>query len=85
MATTLSPILLTARDILRESKKPMHVNDLATVAVSSNRNLGMSPEAFALKLAGALSQHLKLKTQKPIFAKPQNKNGSYKKGIYRLK
>lgn len=86
MATiTLSPILTTARDILREGGTPMHVNDMADGAVHANQNLGMTADVFAKKLASALARHMKLKTQTPIFAKVQNKNGSYKKGIYRLK
>lgn len=85
MTAKLSPILITARDILRECRQPMHVNDIAKEALNSNRNLGMTAEVFAKKLSSALAQHLKLKTQKPIFAKPLNKDGSSKKGIYRLK
>lgn len=86
MATiTLSPILTTARDMLREVGAPLHVNEIAEGAVNANENLGMTADVFAKKLASALARHLKLKTQTPIFAKVQNKNGSYKRGIYRLK
>ncbi len=82
----LSPILATAKDILRENKnRPMHVNEIAELAVKSARNQAMSPEEFATRLSGALAAHLKLKTQTPIFTKPLNKKGRPLKGIYRLK
>ena len=82
----LSPILATARDILKEHKnKPMHISEIVDVAVNSARNQSMSSEDFATKLGAALAAHLKLKTQKPIFTKPLNKKGRPQKGIYRLK
>lgn len=82
----LSPILATARDILKDNKnKPMHVNEIAEIAVKSARNQTMLAEEFAAKLSSALAAHLKLKTSKPIFSKPLNKQGKPQKGVYRLK
>lgn len=82
----LSTILTTAQEILKENKnQAMHVNDIAAAAVNSNRNQGMTAEDFAIKLSGALAAHLKLKTSKPIFTKPLNKQGRPQKGIYCLK
>jgi hypothetical protein len=84
--TQLSPILTTARDILKENKnKPMHVNEISELAIKSARNQSMSAEEFSTKLSSALASHLRLKTQKPIFTKPLNKKGRPQKGIYRLK
>ncbi len=80
----LSPILTTARDILKEhNNKAMHVNEIADVAVKSARNQSMTADDFATKLSGALSGHLN--TQTPIFTKPLNKQGRPQKGMYRLK
>ena len=79
----LSPVLQSAKDILAQGKKEMHVNDIAASAVASNKNLGLSVDAFATKLSSALAANLK--TQKPIFAKPLNKQGRPQKGVYRLK
>lgn len=84
--TILPQILITARDILKENKnKPLHVNEIAEIAVKSARNQTMTADVFAAKLSGALSSHLKIKTSKPIFTKPLNKQGKPQKGIYRLK
>lgn len=80
---TLTPILLIAYDILNSTKSPMHVNEISSIAVKSNKNMGMSEEELAVKLSSSLSQHLR--TKSPIFAKIANKNGSLKRGIYRLK
>lgn len=79
----LSPILQAAKDILAESRKEMHVNDIAKAAVSKNKNLGMPEDEFARKLTAALAANLK--TKKPLFAKPLNKQGAPRKGVYRLK
>lgn len=79
----LSPVLQSAKDILAQGKKEMHVNDIAASAVASHKNLGLSVEAFATKLSSALAANLK--TQKPIFAKPLNKQGRPQRGVYRLK
>lgn len=80
----LSPILTTARDILKEhNNKAMHVNEIADVAVKSARNQSMTAEDYASKLSGALSAHLN--TQTPIFTKPLNEQGRPRKGMYRLK
>lgn len=83
---SLSTILETARDILRDKKKAMHVNEIAEEAVNSARNQGMTAEVFSKKLLGALAGHLKLKTQKPVFMRVEGKKkGTMKKGYYRLK
>jgi hypothetical protein len=80
----LSTILEVAREIMREHKGPMHVNDIAEQAVSSARNLNMTAEAFSGKLASALSAHVK--TKKPVFLRVKDpKKGTNKKGVYRLK
>jgi hypothetical protein len=82
----LTPILATARDILKEhNNSPMHVNEIAAAAVKSARNQSMSVEDFSSKLSSALAAHLKITRQKPIFTKPLNKQGRPQKGIYRLK
>lgn len=80
---TLTPTLQIAFDILNDNKQAMHVNDIAANAVKLNKNMGMNESELASKLSSALSTHLKTKT--PIFAKVANKNGTLKKGIYRLK
>lgn len=81
--TDLTPILETARQILSEHKKAMHVNDIAEIAVCTNRNQQLPSDEFAKKLSSALAANLKVK--KPAFAKVANKNGTMKRGVYRLK
>ena len=80
---TLPPILQVAKEIMQTNKAVMHVREITEIAVSQNKNLGLPPEEFMSKLSSALAAHLK--TQNPIFSKPTNKDGSKRKGIYRLK
>jgi len=79
----LSPVLEMARQILAESRKAMHVDDIAASAVRTNRNLQMDAETLAEKLSIALSSNVKSKS--PFFAKIKNKTGGLKRGIYKIK
>lgn len=81
--TKLTPILETAKQILNESRKPMHVRELAEVAVRTNRNFQLDAEMLADRFAAALAANLN--TKSPSFGKVKNKQGGLKKGIYRLK
>ena len=79
----LSPVLEIARQVLTEHRKAMHVNDIAAVAITTNRNLGMSQDQLAIRLGSALSTNVKAKS--PSFTKTKNKTGGLKRGIYRVK
>lgn len=84
MATTnLSPILEVCKEIMLENKMEMHVNDVARIAVETNRNLNKSEADFAAALSSSLASHVK--TKNPLFSKPLNKTGGKKRGVYRLK
>lgn len=74
-------ILDVAYEVLKEANEPLHVNNIALIAVQKGETLGLSFEAFVKKLNSSLIGDLK--REKPRFAKIQNKNGSFKKGIYR--
>lgn len=84
-AQQLSAILQVAKEILTDNRnKSMHVNEIAKVAVQTNRNMAMSEENFATKVAAALAANIK--TKSPTFIKPKNpKTGVAKKGYYKLK
>lgn len=87
MATQLTPILEIVREILKDAGlKGMHVDDIATAALSQNKNMGLAADEFSRRIQGALAANLKLKTQKPSFAKVEGgKKGQFKRGWYRAK
>ena len=87
MATQLTPILEVVREILKGAGlKGMHVDDIAAAAVSQNKNMGLAGDEFSRRIQGALAANLKLKTQKPSFAKVEgSKKGQFKRGWYRVK
>lgn len=87
MATQLTPILEVVREILKGAGlKGMHVDDIAVAAVSQNKNMGLAVDEFSRRIQGALAAHLKLKTQKPSFARVEgSKKGQFKRGWYRVK
>ena len=83
----LTPILEVAKEILKSAGlKGMHVDDIAKLALEQNKNMGLSFEDFSRKLQTALASNLKLKTQKPSFARVEgSKRGQYRRGWYRTK
>ena len=87
MTGKLTPILETAKEILKPTGlKGMHVDDIAEIAVSQNKNMGLLKEDFSRRLQAALASNLKLKTQKPSFTRVEGaKKGVFKKGWYRAK
>lgn len=84
-APQLSVILQVAKEILTDNRnKAMHVNEIAKIAVQTNRNMAMTEEDFATKVAAALAANVK--TKSPTFIKPKNpKTGVARKGYYKLK
>lgn len=87
MTSKLTPILETAREILRTAGlKGMHVDDVAAEAAKFNKNLSLTQDEFSKKLQAALAANLNLKTQKPSFSRVEGKKkGSFKRGWYRVK
>ena len=88
--TDLSPILQTAKELLSTvGRKGMHVLSIAEAAVAQNKNMGLDVESFCKKVSGALAANLKLKSNKPTFAKVNwdkgPRKGKPKQGWYRLK
>lgn len=82
-AKPLTDILQVAKEIMLENNMTMHVRDIAEIAIKQNKNLGLDTETLVQRLSSALAQHVK--TKDPIFVKPTNSDGSYRKGVYRLK
>ncbi|RRD41633.1 hypothetical protein EII18_08470 [Comamonadaceae bacterium OH3737_COT-264] len=87
MAMQLSPTLEAVRDILKNAGlKGMHVDDIAAAAVAANKNMGLPAQEFSRRIQAALAANLKLKTQRPTFARVAGKKkGQFKRGWYRLK
>lgn len=90
MGTELSPILQTVKEILAPAGlKGMHVQEIAEVAVSQNKNHGLTVEQFKKKIQIALLANLKLKTARPSFACVKWDKGARKgkprQGWYRVK
>ncbi len=80
----LSEVLEVAKEILLENSNGLHVREIAEAAVRKNKTLGMDEEAFMKKLTSALSSNV-ANNSTSIFTKPKNKQGKFKKGIYKLK
>lgn len=72
-------------EVLRESSKPMHVDDIAIFLVEKYPNIQISLDMLPGKISAVLSSDIKRKKSKSIFAKPKNKQGGFKRGIYKIK
>lgn len=72
-------------EVLSDSGKAMHVNDIAAAAVAKYPNLPDLPEQLAAKISAILSVEVKKPASQSLFSKPKNKTGGFKKGMYRLR
>lgn len=83
----LTPILEVANEILKPAGlKGMHIDAIAEEAAKLNKNMSLSVEELSKRLQTALANNLKLKTQKPSFARVEGKKkGHFKRGWYRAK
>ncbi|HWG10083.1 MAG TPA: hypothetical protein VN693_01090 [Rhodanobacteraceae bacterium] len=72
-------------DVLSESGKSMHVNDIAAAAVAKYPNLPDLPDQLAAKISAMLSVEVKKPKSQSLFSKPKNKAGGFRKGMYRLR
>lgn len=68
---------------LLKHKKEMHVNDIADELLKLFPNSLEKPEDMANRVSSVLSKDIKRKDSK--FSKPKNKQGGFRKGVYRLK
>lgn len=64
-------------------KKEMHVNDIAEGLLKLFPSSQEKPDDIANKISSVLSKDVKRKESK--FSKPKNRQGGFRKGIYRLK
>jgi len=71
-------------ELMSDNKKAMHVNDMAAQLIVKYPDIGNSAEDLANKLSSVLSNNVK-KKKNSIFSKPKNKQGGFKRGMYRLK
>lgn len=72
-------------ELLSESGKSMHVNDIAAAAVVKWPNLPDPPEQLAAKISALLSAEVKKPKSQSLFSKPKNKSGGFRKGMYKLR
>lgn len=78
-------LLNIAVDIFREfsPRKPLHVDEIAAIAISSNRNLGMSSEEFKNRVNQALLSHVNSKAKGTLLITRNREEGKIK-GYYKL-
>lgn len=72
-------------EVLTESGKSMHVNDIASAAVAKYPNLPDPPEQLAAKISAMLAAEVKKPKTQSLFSKPKNKTGGFRKGMYKLR
>ncbi len=72
-------------EVLSDSGKSMHVNDIAAACVAKWPNLPDLPDQLAAKISAMLSNEVKKPKSQSLFSKPKNKAGGFRKGMYRLR
>jgi hypothetical protein len=81
----MSDIAEMALEILKEHSKGLHVDDLALMILNKYQNLQIDADSLSSKLSNKLSTEFKSKKSKSRFSKIKNKNGSFKRGIYKAR
>ncbi len=81
----MSDIAEMALEILKEHSKGLHVDDLAKIILDKYQNLQINVDSLSSKLSNKLSTEFKTKKAKSRFSKIKNKNGSFKRGIYKAR
>lgn len=71
-------------ELMAEKKKAMHVNDIAAQLIEKYPNISDSADELAKKVSSTLASNVK-KKKDALFSKPKNKQGGFKRGMYRLK
>ena len=74
-----------ALEILKDNSKGLHVDEIALLILEKYQNLQIDADSLSAKLSNRLSTEFKNKKSKSRFSKIKNKNGSYKRGIYKAK
>ena len=72
-------------EVLSESGKTMHVNDIAAAAILKYPNIPDPPEQLAAKISALLATEVKKPKAQSLFSKPKNKAGGFRRGMYRLR
>ncbi len=72
-------------EILRESRKEMHVDEIALALAKKYPHIQIPAEQLPLKVSSALSQDIKKNKKDSIFSKPKNKKGGARRGFYKIK
>jgi len=72
-------------EVMADCRGSAHVSDIATMLIDRYPNIQISAEKLPDKLSSVLSSDVRKTGGKARFSKVKNKNGGFKRGIYRLK
>ncbi|TKB51948.1 HTH domain-containing protein [Ferrimonas aestuarii] len=81
----MSYIAEMALEILKDNPKGLHVDEIALLILEKYQNLKIDADSLSAKLSSRLSTEFRSKKSKSRFSKVKNKNGSFKRGIYKAK
>jgi len=74
-----------ALEILHEHSTGLHVDDLSLMILEKYQNLQIDADSLSSKLSNKLSTEFRTKKTKSRFSKIKNKQGTFKKGIYKAR
>lgn len=72
-------------EVLGQTSKSMHVDEIADELIVKYPNIKDSKESLSNKISSFLSSDIRRKGRNSGFSKPKNKRGGGKRGFYRLK
>jgi hypothetical protein len=72
-------------EALLDGRSAMHVDEIAAAIVKKYPNIQSTVDDLSAKISSLLSADIKRKKNDSLFSKPKNKQGGFKRGLYRLK
>jgi hypothetical protein len=72
-------------EVFTENRGTMHVDEIAQAIITKYPNTQVTADALSQKISAALATDIKRRKSDSLFAKPKNKAGGFRRGMYRLK
>lgn len=72
-------------EVLTESKKEMHVDEISQILVKKYPHIQMTLGELSKKISSILSNDILKNKSKSPFTKPKNSRGGVKRGVYKIK
>jgi hypothetical protein len=72
-------------EVFQQQSGALHVDEIAKAILQKHPEMDASADVLSQKVSAVLASDVKKRKGDSLFAKPKNKTGGYRRGIYKLK